>query len=64
MRKPRYEVLTYDIDTGEFTPQQALRRAPWSKWGLRRALRRLRTMGYDGTRQDNSILVQLHKENP
>ncbi len=58
MSKDRYEVLTYDIDTGEFTPQQGLKRGPWSKWGLRRALRRLRRMGYEGTRQDNSILVQ------
>lgn len=44
--KPRYEVLTWDADTQKFTPQQGVRRGPYSLWGLKRALRKLQEMGY------------------
>lgn len=44
--KPRYEVLTWDSYKGTFTPQQGVRRGPYTLWGLKRALRKLRGMGY------------------
>ncbi len=44
--KPRYYVTTWDTDKREFTPQKGLRVGPWSKWGLRKAIRALRDIGY------------------
>lgn len=58
-RTTRYEVLTWDSDRQEFTPQIGVRRGPYSKWGLRRALRKLRDMGYETHRRGAySILVE------
>ena len=55
----RYEVLTWDVDKQHFTPQQGVRRGPYTKWGLRRALRALRDMGYNTSRRGGfSVLVQ------
>ncbi len=42
----RYYVYTWDTYKEAFTPQQGLKSGPWSKWGLRRAIRCLRAMGY------------------
>ena len=55
--KTRYDVLTYDWDKREYTPQRGVRRGPWSKWGLRRALRKLRKLGYDTGRGSSSVFV-------
>lgn len=46
IRQRRYEVLTWDMDKQAFTPQQGVRRGPYTIHGLRRALRKLREMGY------------------
>jgi hypothetical protein len=43
-----YRVLTLDPDTGEFTPQPGVLPGPYSLFGTRKALRRLRELGYDG----------------
>lgn len=43
---PKYYVETWDIDLQEFTPQKGCRKGPYSKWGLRKALRKLRSLGY------------------
>ena len=53
-----YEVLTWDADIGEFTPQRGVRRLARGKWGLRRALRQLRGLGYDASKGDSSVLVE------
>ncbi len=59
MKGKLYDVLTWDMDRQEFTPQQGVRRGPWSKWGLRRALRKLQKMGYDTSRHGGvSVLVE------
>lgn len=58
-KKPTYEVLTWDMDLQKFTPQWGVRRGPYSQFGLRRALRKLRGMGYDTDRSGApSVLVQ------
>ncbi len=44
--KARYEVLTWDTYKQKFTPQQGVRRGPYTIWGLKRALRKLQQMGY------------------
>lgn len=62
-KTPRYEVLTWCMDRQGFTPQQGVRRGPYSLWGLKRALRKLQNMGYPCDRQhggdcsDPSVLV-------
>lgn len=59
MARRTYEVLTWDMDKQKFTPQQGVRRGPWSKWGLRKALRALQQIGYDTHRSGApSVLVQ------
>src|SRR5438128_2191639 len=45
--KPRYYVLTYDYEKEDYTPQQGVRKGPYSLFGLRKALRKLRGMAYD-----------------
>ena len=44
--KTSYYVETWDTDTQSFTPQVGVRKGPYSKWGLRKAIRKLRAMGY------------------
>lgn len=59
MKPKRYEVLTWDVYLQKFTPQQGVRRGPYSLWGLRKALRKLRDAGYDTSRGGGvSVLVQ------
>jgi hypothetical protein len=43
-------VTTWDTDRQTFTPQAGVRTGPYSKFGLRRALRALRGMGYSAAR--------------
>ena len=45
-QRPGYYVETWDSEKQEFTPQKGVRTGPWSKWGLRKAIRLLRAMGY------------------
>lgn len=56
--KPRYRVLTYDPESGRFTPQLGVRSGPYTLFGLRKALRKLQGMGYAAHRGDDSILVE------
>jgi hypothetical protein len=47
------------MDLQEFTPQPGVVAGPYSKWDLRRVLRRLRDIGYDVNRADaHSVLVR------
>jgi hypothetical protein len=48
--KPRYYVRTWDYQRQTFTPQAGVRSGPYSQFGLRRALRALRGMGYAARR--------------
>lgn len=58
MKKPRYYVETWDTNTQSFSPQPGVRSGPYSLWGLRKALRKLRDMGYGITTRDGvSVLV-------
>jgi hypothetical protein len=45
-KKPRYYIQTYDAEKGEFTPQVGVRTGPYTLFGLRKAIRKLRAMGY------------------
>lgn len=54
----RYDITTYDADKDKFTPQRGVRRGPYSQFGLRKALRKLRTLGYDANRSDPSVYVK------
>lgn len=56
--KKRYFIRTWDTEKQTFTPQKGVRVGPYSLFGLRKALRKLRDMGYEGTRSDNSTLVE------
>lgn len=55
--KPRYRVLTWDVDLQKFTPQIGVRQGPYSLWGLRRAVRKLRDLGYSCHRGDSFVWV-------
>ena len=49
MSSPKlYRVLTWDSERQAFTPQRGVRSGPYTLFGLRRPLRKLRTMGYAG----------------
>ena len=58
--KATYNVLTWDPCAGHYTVENDLgvpcENVSWS--GLRRALKKLRTCGYDARRGDPSILVE------
>jgi len=55
--KPKYEVLTWDTDKQDFTPQRGVRKGPYTLFGLRKALRALKAIGYGCDRQDPSVYV-------
>ena len=46
MTKPRYDVETYDINKGDYTPQKGVRCRNLTLWGVRRCLKELRRIGY------------------
>ena len=54
----RYYVYTWDTYKQAFTPQAGVRAGPYSLFGLRNALHKLRTMGYAATREDPSVYVE------
>ncbi len=56
--KRRYYVTTWDSNKEAFTPQRGVRKGPYSLFGLRKALRALRTMGYSAHRHDPSVYVE------
>lgn len=58
MKKRQYFVTTYDLEKEAFTPQKGVRKGPYSLFGLRRALRSLREMGYMACKGDPSVLVE------
>ncbi len=53
-----YSVKTWDMDLQEFTPQNGVPAQVHGMGELRRALRSLQGMGYDGTKADNAVLVE------
>ena len=55
--KPKYEILTWDIDRQDFTPQQGVRRGPYTLFGLRKAIRALRECGYTVSRHGDSFTL-------
>ena len=61
-RKPKrkyYRVTTWDTDKQKFTPQIGVRQGPYTLFGLRKAIRKLRDMGYSGSRVDSfSVMVE------
>jgi len=44
--RSRYYVTTWNHEKCEFTPQLGVRTGPYSLFGLRRVIRKLREMGY------------------
>ncbi len=57
-RKPyRYYVETWDTDKQDFTPQRGVRCGPYSLFGMRKALRKLREMGYSARKGDWAVRV-------
>lgn len=56
-----YRVLTWDHQAGEFSPQSGVPDLVEGLGGLKRALQLLKTMGYDGGRQDPMVSVERVK---
>ena len=56
--RPTYRVRTWDADRQAWTPQRGVRVGPYTQYGLRRALRKLREMGYDTGRDAPCVLVE------
>jgi hypothetical protein len=61
--KRRYYVTTWDSEKQEFTSQSGVRKGPYTQFGLRKALRKLRDMGYAACKGDSSVLVEVTGEN-
>jgi hypothetical protein len=53
-----YYVRTWDSERMEYTPQAGIKAGPYSQFGLRRAIRKLRDMGYEAYRDDSSVLIE------
>ncbi len=56
--KTRYYVYTWDDERSRWTPQRGVRCGPYSLFGLRRALRKLRQHGYSARRYDSAVRVE------
>lgn len=61
-KKAVYYVTTWDSERQEFTPQKGVRTGPYTLFGLRKALRTLRGMGYQADRNDPSVYVERAAE--
>lgn len=46
MKNPRYFVTTWDTETQSFSAQKGVKTGPYSQFGVRKAIRKLRAMGY------------------
>lgn len=46
MTRDRFYVSTWDSEKQTFTAQRGIRTGPYSKWGLRKALRKIEAAGY------------------
>lgn len=58
MKRRRYYVRTWDLEKQCFTPQRGVRTGPYSLFGLRKALRKLQSLGYSARRSDSFVLVE------
>lgn len=59
----RYYVTTWDGDKQKWTPQIGVRRGPHTIGGLRKALRKLRGMGYGTKKSDgNFVMIECLNE--
>jgi hypothetical protein len=61
-KRSEYTVATYDMELERFTAQKGVKPGPYSLWGLRRALRKLRALGYEARKGDPSVMVQRTKD--
>jgi hypothetical protein len=57
-KRARYFVTTWDTIAQDWTPQAGVRTGPYTLFGLRRAVRKLRGMGYEGRRDDPAVRVE------
>ena len=55
--KTKYYIKTWCSKSETFTPQRGVRCGPYSLFGLRQALRRLRDWGYEAGRHDPAVYV-------
>ena len=56
----KYRILTYDIEKEEYTPEEGMQRLTAA--GLKKAMRKLEGRGYDGGKDDPSIVVEEIEE--
>jgi hypothetical protein len=59
--KHRYYVITFDPELDRYTPQVGVRCGPYTLFGLRKALRKLESMGYD-IRRDYASAILVERE--
>lgn len=57
-KKRCYFVSTWDSEIQRFTPQVGVKYGPYTQFGIRKPLRRLREMGYGVGRESPSVLVE------
>ncbi len=62
MERKRYYVTTYDCEKQCFTPQKGVRTGPYKLFGLRKALRKLRGIGYDISRASGHYVLVESEE--
>ncbi len=55
MRHPLYYVYTWNSESQSFTPQGGVKAGPHRLFGLRKALRKLRTLGYAASRLPRDV---------
>lgn len=60
--KASYYVKTWDTDRQEFTPQQGVPVGPYTQFGLRRVLRKLRSIGYDVSPRECACSVLVSRD--
>ena len=53
-----YSINTWDFDKQAWTPQIGVPEVVQTQWDLKRALRKLHELGYNGKRPDPYVLVE------
>jgi hypothetical protein len=54
-QRPGYYIETYDAVKETYTPHRGVRTGPWTLFGLRKAIRKLRAGGYPCNYQSRNL---------
>jgi hypothetical protein len=62
VKRALFVIKTWDTDADEFTPQRGVRCGPYTLFGLRKAVRKLRRLGYPCCKDDPAVSISCVRD--